>query len=194
MPDRMSDAVEDARETAVRTLLNVMVNLAERKGKEADTLRDNANQRRDQDSDLATTVPTRNVDSRGREIPATVQRLPSGKLPSNWTYAGKVYDGDRWTPELAKKYPNGVRFTDDGYPDFSPYAHKTTTIDPRFAGNHTSDFSTADRATGTTARHRRENELTWHHHQDGTTLLLVPRDIHDAVRHAGGVAIVKGLT
>jgi hypothetical protein len=192
MSDKLNDVVEDVRETAVRTLRDVMVKLAERKRKEADKLRDNANQRRDQDDDLANTVPKRSVDSRGRVIPEGVQRLPSGKLPSNWHYAGKVYDGDRWTAELKRKYPNGVRFTDDGYPDFSPYAEKTTKITPHFDGNHTTDFSTADRAAGVTARHRRENELTWHHHQDGTTLLLVPREIHDAVRHAGGVAIAKG--
>lgn len=192
MSDKLNDVVEDVRETAVRTLRDVMVRLAERKRKEADNLRENANQRRDQDDDLANTVPNRPVDSRGRVIPEGVQRLPSGKLPSNWHYAGKVYDGDRWTADLKRKYPDGVRFTKDGYPDFSPYAKKTTTITPHFDGNHTTDFSTADRAAGVTARYRRENELTWHHHQDGTTLLLVPREIHDAVRHAGGVAIAKG--
>lgn len=194
MSNRLNDAVEDVRETAVERLRDALVRLAERKRKEADNLRQNANQRRDQDTDLANTVPQRNVDSRGRVIPEGVQRLPSGKLPSNWQYAGRTYDGDRWTPELQKKYPNGVKFDDKGYPDFSPYAEKTTTITPRFKGNHTTDFSTADRAAGVTARYRRENGLTWHHHQDGTTLLLVPREIHDAVRHAGGVAIVKGLS
>lgn len=194
MPDRMSDAVEDARETAVRTLLNVMVNLAERKGKEADNLRDNANQRRDQDSDLAESVPSppTRTDSRGRPIPDTVQRLPSGKLPQNWRYAGKLYDGPRWTEALKKKYPAGVRFTPDAYPDFSPYALKTTKIDPYFDGNHSSDFSKADKAAGIDEAYRQDNALTWHHHQDGTTLQLVPRDIHNAVKHAGGVALAKG--
>jgi hypothetical protein len=29
---------------------------------------------------------------------------------------------------------------------------------------------------------------TWHHHQNGKTLMLVPTDLHDAVKHGGGVA------
>ncbi|WP_141780221.1 HNH endonuclease [Nocardioides albertanoniae] len=31
-------------------------------------------------------------------------------------------------------------------------------------------------------------------HQDGTTLQLVPTDVHDAVRHAGGIALAIGRT
>ena len=33
--------------------------------------------------------------------------------------------------------------------------------------------------------------FTWHHVEDGRTLQLVPFDIHDAVRHTGGVAVLK---
>lgn len=29
-------------------------------------------------------------------------------------------------------------------------------------------------------------------HQDGHTMQLVPTDLHDAIRHAGGVAVKKG--
>lgn len=32
---------------------------------------------------------------------------------------------------------------------------------------------------------------TWHHHQDGTTMQLVPTDLHDAVRHTGWAAILN---
>lgn len=194
MNNRLNDAVEDVRETAVERLRDALVRLAERKRKEADTLRENANQRRDQDTDLANNVPDRPVrtDSRGRPIPDSVQRLPSGKLPQNWRYAGKLYDGPRWTDDLKTKYPDGVRFTDDGYPDFSPYARDTHKIDPHFDGNHGSDFTKADKAAGIDEEYRQDNELTWHHHQDGTTLQLVPKDIHNAVKHAGGVALAKG--
>ena len=31
----------------------------------------------------------------------------------------------------------------------------------------------------------------WHHVEDGHTLQLVPSDIHAAVRHTGGVAVLK---
>ena len=36
-------------------------------------------------------------------------------------------------------------------------------------------------------------EFTWHHHQDGGgRMQLVPRDIHEAVRHVGDMAMRRG--
>jgi hypothetical protein len=128
-------------------------------------------------------------DSRGRVIPDGVERLPSGKLPANWEYAGKTFDGDTWTPKLASKYPNGVRFTEDGYPDFSPYATHTVTFDPNFKGDRSTDFTAANRMAGLSET---PEGYTWHHTQDTKTMQLIPTDLHNAVRHAGGVAIMKG--
>ena len=127
-------------------------------------------------------------DSRGREIPDSVQRLPSGRLPANWHYAGRVYDGEHWTPDLAQRYPDGVRFSNDGFPDFSPYATHTVTFDPQYAGNTTTDFTQANRLAGLP---RTPDDYTWHHHQDTRTMQLVPTEVHDAVRHAGGRAILR---
>ena len=45
-------------------------------------------------------------------IPPGVNRLPSGRLPANARkWAGKIYKGEYWTADLARKYPAGVRFT-----------------------------------------------------------------------------------
>jgi hypothetical protein len=138
---------------------------------------------------LADDVVETATDSRGRPIPAGVKRLPSGRRPSNSHYAGKKFDGDTWTPKMAEKYPNGVTFTDDGFPDFSPYATHTVKVDPNFAGNHTTDFTKANELAGLDAT---PDGYTWHHHQDTQTMQLIPTDLHNAVRHAGGVAIMKG--
>jgi hypothetical protein len=128
-----------------------------------------------------------------------VQRLPSGKLPLNFQYAGKVFGGSTssdWPtsalsryPNLPAKYPDGVRFTPDGFPDFSPYAMHVVDFDPNFLGNHGSDFAEANRKAGVP---RTPDGYTWHHHQDTRTMLCIPKDIHWAVKHAGGVAIMKG--
>ena len=32
---------------------------------------------------------------------------------------------------------------------------------------------------------------TWHHVEDGKTMMLVPSDIHSAVRHTGGASLIK---
>jgi filamentous hemagglutinin len=31
----------------------------------------------------------------------------------------------------------------------------------------------------------------WHHVEDGETLILIPKDLHNAVRHTGGAAVIK---
>jgi HNH/ENDO VII superfamily nuclease len=129
-------------------------------------------------------------DSRGRVIPPGVKRLPSGKLPANFDYAGKVYDGKYWTDAMKAKYPNGVRFTDDGFPDFSSYATHAVKFDPHFVGNTTSDMTAANRMAGIP---HEPAGWVWHHHQDTQTMQLVPIDLHDAVRHAGGRAIMRGV-
>ena len=71
-------------------------------------------------ADVAATVRNRVAktvarDSRRRAIPPGVARLPSGRLPANFEWAGRVYSGERWTAELAEKYPNGVRFSERSY-------------------------------------------------------------------------------
>ena len=35
------------------------------------------------------------------------------------------------------------------------------------------------------------SNTTWHHHEDGQTMVLVPWDLHDAIKHTGGVAALK---
>ena len=32
----------------------------------------------------------------------------------------------------------------------------------------------------------------WHHVEEGTTMMLVPEDLHSAVRHTGGGAVITG--
>jgi hypothetical protein len=140
--------------------------------------------------------PLRNVLRQGhrvrvikRVVPPGVKRLPSGRYPANYRYAGRVYDGKGWTRKLQRKYPDGVRFSKDGFPDFTPYSRRTVTIEPNFAGNRTTDFAKANELSKLSST---PDGFVWHHVQDTRTMQLVPIDIHDAVRHAGGVAIMKG--
>jgi hypothetical protein len=37
-------------------------------------------------------------------------------------------------------------------------------------------------------KYRKDNKVTWHHHQDGKTLQLIKRDLHNAVKHLGGIS------
>ena len=140
-----------------------------------------------------TSDPVENVverDSRGRVVPPGVRRLPSGRYPQNFEYAGRTYNGRLWTEKLAAKYPDGVRFTDDGFPDFSPYAIATVIFESNFVGDYSIDPARANQESGLA---REPEGFTWHHHQDKKTMHLIPKELHQAVRHAGGASLMKGM-
>ena len=108
--------------------------------------------------------------------------------------------------DLFVKYPKGVEFSDAGYPDFSPYIHifddseiglnsteitKKNIVEIEQIQNYNDDFDEADKSANIDDNYRQIHKLTWHHVEDGKTLMLIPRDIHNMVRHAGGVAVTK---
>jgi filamentous hemagglutinin len=86
--------------------------------------------------------------------------------------------------EVSKKYPAGVKFSIDGFPDFSPYAIKTAKV-KGLTGDRTHDAKLANEAVGLKST---PEQYTWHHHQDLETMQLVPRDLHEIVRHTGGAS------
>jgi hypothetical protein len=126
------------------------------------------------------------ADRRPPERPETVQPLPSGRFPPNSAWAGRRYNGHMWTRELQRKYPNGVRFDAQGYPVFGPYARAAVRFRSRRGYNgDATDVAPANRAAGF---RETPNGWVWHHHQDGFRMQLIPRDLHDAIRHAGAAA------
>jgi hypothetical protein len=127
---------------------------------------------------------------------------PNPKL-RNHSFADKKFTFD--TPELKvkypgleKKYPNGVNFTKDGYPDFSPYAVPGGTVKINMIGNYTTDFTDATKLARQNGvpediLMRIQKDYTWHHSEDMRTMQLVPLDIHRAVRHSGGISRIETL-
>lgn len=125
-------------------------------------------------------VPVEGESPLGLNAPMESRAMPNSK------YAGRQFPVENLPPEIRAKYPAGVRFTEDGFPDFSPYAIKEVKI--KMKGNRTTDFTEANRAAGLSET---PEGYTWHHHQDRTTMQLVPTDLHEAVRHGGGVSLIK---
>ncbi len=81
----------------------------------------------------------------------------------------------------------GIPFDKDGFPDFSSVAKQRVSI--KQTGNRAVDEAAANSAAGLSQTPR---GYTWHHHQDGKTMQLVPTDIHRATGHTGGVATGGG--
>ncbi len=102
----------------------------------------------------------------------------------NKKYAGKVYE---LSEELAKKYPNGIKFSKEGFPDFEDYSIKKVTVE-NLEGDAYYDFIKANKVAGYSST---PAGYTWHHVEDGRTMLLVPSDLHSAVRHTGGASLIR---
>lgn len=96
----------------------------------------------------------------------------------------------------------------EGYPNFSDYTYKAKATDGSLVdgkveiqlspiGDRSKDFSEARKVMaermGVDSFH--EDDLpgnwTWHHKEDGTTMELVPSELHNNVPHSGGVSMAK---
>jgi hypothetical protein len=121
----------------------------------------------------------------------------NGRRPINYMWANKTYNGAKWTPDLAAKYPQGVPFDANGFPVFDNYAQARW--QPSHGGKFTGKWDLDVKAANADMQRRFPDQnwsktpdgYTWHHVEDGRTMLLVPRDIHKAVRHTGGVAVIR---
>ena len=100
--------------------------------------------------------------------------LFGGRLPINSKWAGKTH-------------PSGIAFDKQGSPKFESHS-KASFNSSKLTGNYNKDAAAANKFHGLD---KTPNGFTWHHHQDGKTMLLVPRKIHTACRHAGGCAMIK---
>lgn len=133
-------------------------------------------------------APRRPPGDGGKPTPdlSKVQKV-NGRMPQG---SGEYTDGvyDQLSPELEVKYPKSVKFDENGFPDFSPYRIQSVRV-KGLTGNRAHDSALANEAAGLTSTPK---GYTWHHHQDGVTMELVPRDLHTAVPHTGGAAVIRG--
>lgn len=143
------------------------------------------------------------VDNSHTYLVGNNQLVVHNKCKMNEKYADKTYKFPEGSAQ-AKKYPKGVKFTSDGYPDFSPYAEKIVKFDPPsleakaakkcLTGNCTSDFKLANEMAGFKET---PAGFTWHHKEDMMTMELVPQDLHSVafggVAHNGGESLLKEL-
>ena len=124
-------------------------------------------------------------------------------IPEKWYKKGGSisieYNGT-WT--YTNKSGVSVRYP-DGYPDFTSFMHpnvKPVKIEVHSPKNNPKDFKNANieaklsKDTDPPIFDIRRPPLgyTWHHHQDGETMLLIVKDIHDEFKHIGGQSKING--
>jgi hypothetical protein len=125
-------------------------------------------------------------------IEAAKVKPVAGRLPRNHQYAGKEMPVDADTVRVLKQKEinaPAVRFTEDGFPDFSPWVAKDVRI--VLTGRVQSDIEVANRLAGWRSTPK---GYRWHHHQELGRMQLVPDRLHTAVGHTGGTAGYKHVT
>ena len=120
------------------------------------------------------------------------EKTPKSGDNGEWS-SGERGDGV-WTPSNG-----GPPVTyNNGFPDYGP--HSAGSVDIPMRGNHTTDFSSADKAMRDQLGDpdwTRPSDHTWHHSENGVTMELVPKDIHAtgggaSTPHVGGASLYSG--
>ncbi|MBD2325999.1 HNH endonuclease [Alkalinema sp. FACHB-956] len=129
------------------------------------------------------------------------------RLPQTGGYWDDIPGESIWysnKPDVNKlTQGSGVPFK-KGFPDFSAWEKGKISL-PNMTGKK-ADFREADKLfaeqqgwlfkNGTpngaaSARFRQQNQLTWHHVEDGQTMQLVPTALHGNTPHLGGASLKK---
>lgn len=125
--------------------------------------------------------------SKGPQYKNTPKDGPNGR------WEGERGDGT-WVPADGSppiEYKNG-------FPDYSP--HSAGNVDIPMQGNTTTDFANADKAMREQLgdpNWNRPSNYTWHHNENGTTMQLIPKNIHATgggatTPHMGGASLYSG--
>ncbi|WP_430134260.1 HNH endonuclease [Priestia aryabhattai] len=124
-------------------------------------------------------------------------------IPKKWyDKGGEIHIESDGTWTYTNNSGVSVRYP-DGYPDFTPFMHpnvEPVKIEVHSPKNNPKDFENANieaklsKDTDPPIFDIRRPPIgyTWHHHQDGETMLLVVKDIHDEFKHIGGQSKING--
>jgi len=123
------------------------------------------------------------------------------RSPASGWAPGATRGNADWTPDASTSYGRSVLYWQqkngmtpgtpikfrEGFPDFSPYSKHQVKSDMK--GDYHQDFGQADAAMRRQfPGWERPSDHTWHHSEDGVTMLLVPKDIN-SIPHTGGNAL-----
>jgi A nuclease of the HNH/ENDO VII superfamily with conserved WHH len=119
---------------------------------------------------------------------------PKSGEGGNWNPPNGRGDG-QWQPTPGSPLANAIKpqtsvTYENGFPKFDSFSQGSVKI-PQ-TGNTGKDFDIADelykKQTGN-ADWTRPQGMTWHHKEDGTTMMLVPSSVNNNAGHAGGAAL-----
>ena len=117
-------------------------------------------------------------------------RKPHQPNAKKWAdNGGSIYQKADGTTTYTRSDGVAVTYDPAGFPDLTPYRHPTVKdVQIEFTGSYPKDNAVADKAAGITMKKREDEGYTWHHHQDGKTMQLIKRDVHEDFFHTGGMS------
>ena len=127
------------------------------------------------------------AESRGESIKDAVAAYAKNNTITNVKYAGGVMVPTGNVDDILARYGQ-INMSSKGFPIFDKYAVARVEI-----SNLTGDEA-ADIARANMLHHGTQQSIpgyTWHHLEDGKTLILIPSDLHEAYRHTGGAALIR---
>ncbi len=154
-------------------------------------------------------------------IEAAMVKPAQGRLPINHEFAGRSVTLDHIEEKIADMTLDAtervrlqqarvvmlevgiteVRFTRDGYPDFSPFVYQRggvrAEVEITLRGTRGKDDTRANDQYRTKIGDEdwdQPDGFTWHHVETVGKMILVDSRIHDAIKHTGGVALYRMLT
>lgn len=118
-----------------------------------------------------------------------VEYKNAGNTIRNMDYAGNIMKphANSNPVYIMEKYGN-IYMSNQGFPIFDEYSIARIEL-PDLVGDEGIDIARANRLHHGTAS--TIPGYTWHHLEDGKTLILIPSDLHEAYRHTGGASLIR---
>ena len=137
-------------------------------------------------SELYTNFISEAAEVRGTFVENFIQKKEITTI--NAQYAGGIMTPAGTKAEAAKMKYGDIYMSKVGFPIFDEHAIARIESDT-LTGIESQDIAWANKMYFGVSSNM--PGYTWHHVEDGRTLLLVPTDLHDAYRHTGGALLLR---
>ena len=128
-------------------------------------------------------------EKRGEVIEDFLKEYTANNTITNIEYAGAIMEPHaNSNPAYIKSKYGNIYMSTQGFPIFDDYAIARLEF-PDLTGDDAIDIARAN-----LAHHGTQASIpgyTWHHLEDGKTLILIPTELHEAYRHTGGASLIR---
>ena len=128
------------------------------------------------------------AEARGKNISAFLAEYKEDYTMTNARFAGGIMEPSGVNAEFIKMKYGDIYMTDYGFAVFDKYAVARIEI------SDLTGIDNDDIAMANIIHHGIRDNIkgyTWHHLEDGKTLILIPTELHEAYKHTGGAALLR---